>query len=287
MKNKIQPIFFLLIATACAPTNSELPSPTLQNQEVIQKNSELRKENSKHKKELNRAQDYFSLSTQLVLSKDSLLKTAFNEVFQGDVYNDILPNVSTIVHPNRNQDYTLDLNNRHSNWFRFNAESFPSVYLHYLWQNFDRSPENIKTFLSPQNKAFLYSLFEATNVYESSGMQTILEALTIAHKELYLDPEKLEQLADHMDNQSVYSDATFYSLCSPEIDLLFEQRFTEDFDINSETRKVWLYSFWVRRYKEKNDKIVWQYLLEFKSHFDAIIQEREEDDGAEENDDTF
>ena len=243
------------------------------NKSVSEMNSKLRKENENLKKII----PFVKFSTRSITS-DTLVKTIYKQLVYENKnsthskYYQFLYYLSDLINSNKN--------NFHSDPYIENLIKSPNshTYLHYIWRNIDRTPENIK-YLFDQNKEYAYILLKSGNSYKNSGFEGTIKILLKSHEEISNDEELLKNLNTRSKKIGVLSDTIYRSLESQEMEKLISQ-FT---DSDSVSYTNWVYSFWARRYNENNSEIVYQIIKEFDNEMSKYNEEKiDEEDYYEE-----
>lgn len=137
---------------------------------------------------------------------------------------------------------------------------------------FDRSSENIQAFFNDETIDIIISFFDNNNYYEDSGASYYFRALLIAYDETN-DKKLLDDLYTSNTTFSYWSEesiALLNEIKSDKVDnALIAYNFStyeSDYDKNNKDERSYLvldiYSFWARRYHEKNIKEVYEILKE-------------------------
>lgn len=149
--------------------------------------------------------------------------------------------------------------------------------LNHIWSSVDRSPENLKKLITPKEKQVLYLLFKNNNLYKESGASSIVKALLTAYTEVEnnesiryendLTNKMYSQDPDADNYWDVYEEIenTINDFASEEVkDILSDENYSSKKDQGSKlsNRVFFVYSFWIRRYKEKNQTLVYELLKE-------------------------
>ena len=150
--------------------------------------------------------------------------------------------------------------------------------INYIWSSIDRSPENLKKVITPSEKQVLYLLFKNNTLYEDSGISSIVKALITSYTEVknneYIRYE--DDLTNKMYSQNTYSDNywevyeeidnTISAFASEKVkSILSDENYSPRNDQGSRlsNRIFFVYSFWIRRFKEKNQTLVYELLKDF------------------------
>jgi len=154
-----------------------------------------------------------------------------------------------------------------------NLKEYPIVeksdLLNYIWSNIDRSPESIKILISEKEKLFIYSLFEDNNLYNASGMESMVKGLLLAYEEFEYDESALEELhtllySDEDQYEEIYELAEERLPTSEMRDILSDDNYTSYESYSDITnRMAYVYKFWARRYHEGNMEVVYELIQEF------------------------
>ena len=228
---------------------------------VSEMNSKLQKENENLRKLI----PVLDFSSKSIIS-DTLVKTIYNNLVYENSNStnttdyQFLYYLSDLVNPNRNNSQS-----------EFNTENLiktPSLntYLHYLWRNIDRSPENIK-YLFDQNKEYAYVLLKTGNTYKNSGFERTIKILIKSYEEITNNKDLLKELNTRSKTIGVLTDTIYKKIESQEMKVLISE--FRDSDFVSYTH--WVYSFWARRKKENNAEIVYQIIKEFDNEMSKYI----------------
>jgi len=147
-----------------------------------------------------------------------------------------------------------------------------------------RDPEAIRGAFDIYN-AVLYT-FLSDKIYFDSNLNLIVDALINSHEDIYKteNPEEtLNKIYKTMDfgvNKDFpdyyYNEITPYAFKEFLASINKNAETNSDKDdssvtFNSQLNTVWIYSFWARRYKEKNSDVVFDILKEIKEHYDAEL----------------
>ncbi|MBS7256293.1 MFS transporter [Flavobacterium branchiicola] len=144
-----------------------------------------------------------------------------------------------------------------------------------------RNPEEIRSTFDSYNM-LLYAFLSEKNYYDSSLNETV-NILISSHDDIYKteDPEqtldkiyktmifgaKKEFPEYYFDNLKSYASENTLSSISKNADANAESDDSNP-DYNSKLNTTWIYSFWARRYKEKNSDVVYEILKEIKEHYE-------------------
>lgn len=149
--------------------------------------------------------------------------------------------------------------------------------INYIWSSIDRSPENLKKLITPKEKQVLYLIFKNNNLYKDSGASSIVKALLTAYTEVANNESiryendltsKMYSQVQYADNYwDVYEEIenTINDFASEEVKgILSDENYSPNKDQESKLshRVFFVYSFWIRRYKEKNQTLVYELLKE-------------------------
>lgn len=147
-----------------------------------------------------------------------------------------------------------------------------------LFSNFfvklDRSPENLKRFLTPEIKRFIFSLLKNNNIYNKSGANLLVKSLLLSYNQLKDNEEQIKEIyrvasevkgLENMDEnsplnnylKSVVTD-NIKELLIKEYDKIDSSRVTSE----SYSRIRLVYTFWARRYKEGNMSFTYDFFKE-------------------------
>jgi hypothetical protein len=253
-----------------------------ENKSLIQHNESLKKEHKSVSEMNSKLQKENENLRKLILVLDFSSKSIISDTLVKTIYN-------SLVYENSNSTNTTDYQflyylsdlanpNRNNGQSKFNTENLiktPNLntYLHYLWRNIDRSPENIK-YLFDQNKEYAYVLLKTGNSYKTSGFERTIKILIKSYEEIANNKDLLQELNARSKKISVLSDTIYKKLESQEMKGLISE--FRDSDFVSYTN--WVYSFWARRDKENNAEIVYQIIKEFDSEMSKYIHIEEKID---------
>ena len=149
--------------------------------------------------------------------------------------------------------------------------------INYIWSSIDRSPENLKKLITPKEKQVLYLIFKNNNLYKDSGASSIVKALLTAYTEVENNESiryendltsKMYSQVQYADNYwDVYEEIenTINDFASEEVKgILSDENYSPKKGQESKlsNRVFFVYSFWIRRYKEKNQTLVYELLKE-------------------------
>ena len=152
-----------------------------------------------------------------------------------------------------------------------------SSIINYIWSSIDRSPENLKKLITPKEKQVLYLLFKNNNLYKDSGASSIVKALLTAYTEVENNESIRHEndLTNKMYSQDPYADSysdvyeeienTINDFASEEVKgILSDENYYSSSGRESKlsNRVFFVYTFWIRRYKEKNQTLVYELLKE-------------------------
>lgn len=220
-----------------------------------------------------------NFATDIFLSKNELIENVFSRIVWDDnqKYNRILWDLSTLANPNRNNHFKFEIENNINDIAKLsNSESRFAYYMHYLWRRFDRSPENIRNFLSEKNKKFILSFFKKNNLYINSGLKDLVKCLLISYKDIGHNKDLLEKLHKRSESIGVLGDKKYLELASPDVKKLLSANNFDDPIVDERTRYTWVYSFWVRRNHENNSEVVYQLIKEIDEYMDLEEIKEEE-----------
>lgn len=144
-----------------------------------------------------------------------------------------------------------------------------------------RNPKEIRNTFDNYNM-LLYAFLSEKNYYDSS-LNEMVNMLISSHDDLY-NTENPEQSLDkiyktmifgvkkefpeyYFDNLSPYASENALSSIRKNADANAEVDEGNP-DYNLKLNAVWFYSFWARRYKEKNIDVVYEILKEIKTHYE-------------------
>jgi hypothetical protein len=144
-----------------------------------------------------------------------------------------------------------------------------------------RNSEAIRNTFDSYN-ILLYAFLSEKNYYDSS-LNEMVDMLITSHEDIY-NTENPEQSLDkiyktmifglkkefpeyYFDNLSSYASENALSLISKNANMNSDDN-NGNPDYNSKLNTVWFYSFWARRYKEKNIDVVYEILKEIKAHYE-------------------
>jgi len=144
-----------------------------------------------------------------------------------------------------------------------------------------RNPEEIRSTFDNYNM-LLYAFLSEKNYYDSS-LNEMVNMLISSHDDIY-NTENPEQSLDkiyktmifgvkkefpeyYFDNLSPYASENVLSSIRKNADANAEVDEGNP-DYNLKLNTVWFYSFWARRYKEKNIDVVYGILKEIKAHYE-------------------
>jgi len=140
--------------------------------------------------------------------------------------------------------------------------------LFYLLMNINRSTENLKKIISPDDLNFLYLWFKGNNYYKASGMQNIVSGLLLAHQEFEENPRKLEKLRYRLVTLDYANFREIEDIKTSKMEALLAANNYSIYNNESflGSRLFYVYSFWVRRNKEGNSAYVYELLKDIHKH---------------------
>jgi hypothetical protein len=144
-----------------------------------------------------------------------------------------------------------------------------------------RNPDAIRNTFDSYN-VLLYTFLSQKNYYDSS-LNEIVNTLISSHDDIY-KTENPEESLDKMyktmifgakkefpeyyfDNLSPYASENVLNSISKNAEMNSE-RDNNEVSYSAKFSTVWIYSFWARRYKEKNIDVVYEILKEIKEHYE-------------------
>lgn len=144
-----------------------------------------------------------------------------------------------------------------------------------------RNPEGIRNTFDSYN-VLLYAFLSKKNYYDSN-LNEMVNMLISSHDDIY-KAENPEQSLDkiyktmifgskkefpdyYFDNLSSYASESALSSISKNANINSDDNNSYP-EYNSKLNTVWFYSFWARRYKEKNIDVVYEILKEIKAHYE-------------------
>lgn len=145
-----------------------------------------------------------------------------------------------------------------------------------------RNPEAIKESFDSYSP-FLYA-FVSDKIYFETNLNLIVDALIKSHEDIY-EAENPEQVLGEIYKTMIFgSKKEFPEYYYKEINLYASEnvlnlikknaetnsdRDNSAADYSSQLNTVWIYSFWARRFKEKNSDVVFEILKEVREHYGA------------------
>lgn len=147
-----------------------------------------------------------------------------------------------------------------------------------LWNNVDRSPEAIKSFLTENDKLMITTIFKNNTIYKDCGLSAIAQSLLTSYEEI----EASEQDKQHLYNlkRVIYEepydlddDSNYYIEASRLIQVLASDKVKtlmalenysayKDSGSELDNRLQLIYTFWARRLKEGNKEVVYNLIKE-------------------------
>jgi len=147
-----------------------------------------------------------------------------------------------------------------------------------LWNNVDRSPEAIKSFLTENDKLMLVNIFKNNTIYKDSGLSAIAQSLLTSYEEIEASEQDKQHLYnlkrviyeepyDLDDDSDYYTEARrlIQELTSEQVNTLMAlENYSAYQDSGSElnNRLQLIYTFWARRLKENNKEEVYHLIKE-------------------------
>ena len=167
-----------------------------------------------------------------------------------------------------------------------------------LWDNADRSPEAIKAFLTEKDKDLIINLFKNNSIYKDAGLYAIAKALITAYDEIDSDKQSQQDLLElklylyktqlspdlSTDEYVKYIEKQEELIQNLSSEVVSDILSIENYSAYPETqsfidnRLFLVYSFWARRNKEGNSKVVYNLIKEMHS---KITNENFEEEIAE------
>lgn len=143
-----------------------------------------------------------------------------------------------------------------------------------------RNPEAIRRTFDSYNT--LFYAFLSKKIYFDSNLNLIVNALLDSHEDIY-KTENPEETLNKIYKTMVFGEKKeFPDYYYKELNTYASEEFLNTMSKNAETHSdkdensvtfnsqlntVWIYSFWARRYKEKNNEVVFEILKEIKEHY--------------------
>ncbi|MGG6229173.1 hypothetical protein [Tenacibaculum sp. SDUM215027] len=157
--------------------------------------------------------------------------------------------------------------------FENNAEiTSKSDFFTYLWFKIDRSPEFITSFLSNEDKKYIYTLFENNSFYKDSGLEAMVKGLLISYEQVENNPELLQKIYKLAKDEKEYVGDTV-DFIEGELDIFDVSSVLDDINYSTypnESKRInrigYVYKFWARRYEEDNKEAVYNLLKELHSN---------------------
>lgn len=146
--------------------------------------------------------------------------------------------------------------------------------LAYLVYHVNRSPQNLKKTFQ-QYKSVIYALVSKEK-YESQKLGLYVKTLIKSYRHLTSLPDyksKLKQVTDQIkaaDKDKWAGSQGHYKILKPYLNQGIVKTFQRAIPLPEAMQNmeaVWMHSFWVRRYQEKNAKVVFQILKEIDKHY--------------------
>jgi hypothetical protein len=167
----------------------------------------------------------------------------------------------------------VSIRNNIENGLNSNYDDNP--YISSLGDMVRRNPERMRKAFDCYS-SLIYS-FLSTEIYSDSNLNKTVDLLIKSHDDLYgtEDPdENLNKIYKTMIFGAKKEFPTYYyEELSPYIsytalNLIKKNAGEGESDYNIKSSAVWIYSFWARRYREKNSDLVYEILKEIKSHYE-------------------
>lgn len=134
----------------------------------------------------------------------------------------------------------------------------------HLWNNIDRSAERIASLYTENDKKFVYSLFSQNNYYKTSGMQCVVEALLLAHKDLEGQEEVVQSIYENAVSEEFgLIDALIDAIKSEETTAFYADKNYNDEYFMASQCEFYVYTFWARRQHEGNSDIIYSIIADF------------------------
>ncbi|MBS7232825.1 hypothetical protein KHA90_17540 [Flavobacterium psychroterrae] len=147
-----------------------------------------------------------------------------------------------------------------------------------------KNPEAIKETFDTYSP-FLYA-FLSDKIYVESNLNLIVDALLNSHEDIY-ETENPEEALNKIYKTMIFGSQKefpkyYYDQISPYaseavLDLVNKnsetdsERNNSNVEYSSQLTTTWIYSFWARRFKEKNNEVVFEILKEIKEHYDEEL----------------
>lgn len=144
-----------------------------------------------------------------------------------------------------------------------------------------RNPESIRQTFDSYNT--LFYAFLSKKIYLESNLNLIVDAMIKSHEDIYKTENPEETLSKIYKIMNFGEKKEFPDYYNTEINPYVSEELSSSIKKNAETNSdldessttfnsqlntVWIYSFWARRYKEKNNDVVFKILKEIKEHYD-------------------
>ena len=148
-----------------------------------------------------------------------------------------------------------------------------------VWDKIERDPIKLLSAFKSYKAMFYYLI--PNEIYVESGLRNLTKLLLQTHYELYDDDTKLDKIytimtrprndKEYLTRYDYFNDLKgFISknvLTTLQSKANFYSNNPKKITYYGEGEAVWLYSFWARRHKEKNDDEVFQILYEIDNHY--------------------
>lgn len=139
-----------------------------------------------------------------------------------------------------------------------------------------RNPEGIRKAFDSYNTVIYAFLSE--KIYFESNLNLVVEALIKSHEDIYSteDPDgslseiyKIMVFGEKKNFPDYYYEKLSNYASEEGLSLIRKNASRgEEVEYNTQLSTVWIYSFWARRYKEKNSDVVFEILKEIKQHYE-------------------
>ncbi|PAM92453.1 hypothetical protein B4N84_22325 [Flavobacterium sp. IR1] len=143
-----------------------------------------------------------------------------------------------------------------------------------------RDPEALRESFNGY-KPLLYA-FLSDRIYHESNLDALVNAFIKSHNDIYQSENPEESLTEIYKIMTTYRKEEFADYCYPLLRPYVSEDAFQSIKNEAETHQsrdnyeegygaqfstVWIYSFWARRHKEKNDAVVFDILQEIKEHY--------------------
>lgn len=155
-------------------------------------------------------------------------------------------------------------------------------YFTHIFSRLQKNPKEIKKFLNSENKKYLYSIIDK-NIYKNIGVELFVKSLTLTYEQNIGENKKMENLFNEAlkynsleedENNTAIELASSYQTDEFR-ELFFKENINNtDETYNSNENEVpsdftfYVYSFWARRFNEKSEVYVYEFLKELDENLE-------------------